>query len=132
MTRQDAVHVLAGSLVLLGVALSLWVNPWWLALSAFVGLNLLQSAFTHFCPAEMIFARLGLRNGAPTPHQAAANGYGFTEHAEGSCIRGATRECVRFRVVRPRAGSRTWCCAWPRCCTTSASRTPAGTSPAAG
>ncbi len=61
MTIEGAVRVLAGSFVLLGALLSWWVSPWWLLLDVFVGLNLIQSVFTGFCPAEMIFRRLGLR-----------------------------------------------------------------------
>ncbi len=61
MTIENAVRSLAGSMVLIGVILSLTVSPWWLLLTAFVGLNLLQSAFTGFCPAEKIFRRCGLK-----------------------------------------------------------------------
>ncbi|MGD0541061.1 MAG: DUF2892 domain-containing protein [Tepidisphaeraceae bacterium] len=64
MTRQSAVHVLAGGLVLLSLALARWVSPWWLLLTVFVGANLLQSGFTGFCPAETIFAKLGFNDGA--------------------------------------------------------------------
>jgi len=39
-----------------------WLPPWWLLLTTFAGLNLFQSAFTGFCPAEMIFRRLGLKD----------------------------------------------------------------------
>jgi hypothetical protein len=60
MTLEGAIRVLAGSFVLLGLVLSQLVSPWWLLLDAFVGLNLIQSAFTGFCPAEMIFRRLGV------------------------------------------------------------------------
>jgi len=60
MTIEDAVRVLAGSLVLVGVVLSRLVSPWWLLLDVFVGLNLVQSAFTGFCPAANIFRRLGI------------------------------------------------------------------------
>ncbi len=60
MTIEGAVRVLAGSFVLVGVVLSRLVSPWWLLLDVFVGLNLIQSAFTRFCPAEMIFRRLGV------------------------------------------------------------------------
>ncbi|HVP61429.1 MAG TPA: DUF2892 domain-containing protein [Myxococcaceae bacterium] len=60
MTIEGAVRVLAGSFVLLGLLLSRLVSPWWLLLDVFVGLNLIQSAFTGFCPAEMIFRRLGV------------------------------------------------------------------------
>jgi len=60
MTIEGAVRVLAGSFVLLGLLLSRLVSPWWLLLDVFVGLNLIQSAFTGFCPAEKIFRRLGI------------------------------------------------------------------------
>jgi hypothetical protein len=60
MTRQNAVHVLAGTIILVGVVLGLWVNQWWYLLAGFVGLNLFQSGFTGFCPAETIFGWLGL------------------------------------------------------------------------
>ncbi len=62
MTLERAVRALAGTIILISLALALWVSPWWLALTAFVGLNLLQSAFTGFCLAEMILARCGLKN----------------------------------------------------------------------
>jgi len=62
MSRQSAVHVLAGCLILASLALSTWVNHWWLLLAIFVGANLLQSGFTGFCPAETIFGRLGLKD----------------------------------------------------------------------
>lgn len=60
MSVENAVRALAGSFVLLSLALALLVSPWALLLAAFVGLNLLQSAFTGFCPAEKIFAALGV------------------------------------------------------------------------
>jgi hypothetical protein len=59
MTIEGKVRVLAGSLVLVGVVLSRLVSPWWVLLDVFVGLNLVQSAFTGVCPAEGIFRRLG-------------------------------------------------------------------------
>jgi hypothetical protein len=62
MSRQQAVQVLAGSLVLISITLAAIVSPWWLLLALFVGLNLAQSGFTGFCPAEKIFARLGLED----------------------------------------------------------------------
>ena len=61
MTVENAVRALAGTMVLISVVLVLWVSRWWLLLTAFVGLNLLQSAFTGFCPPEKIFQRLGLK-----------------------------------------------------------------------
>jgi hypothetical protein len=60
MSRQSAVHVLAGSLVLISLALGFWVSQWWLLLAAFVGANLFQWGFSGFCPAEFIFGKLGL------------------------------------------------------------------------
>jgi hypothetical protein len=60
MSMENAIRVLAGSLVLTSLALAHWVNPHWLWLAVFVGLNLVQSAFTHFCPAEAILRRLGV------------------------------------------------------------------------
>jgi len=50
----------AGFMVLLSLALTWFVHPYWVWLTVFVGVNLLQSAFTGFCPASMVMARLGL------------------------------------------------------------------------
>jgi hypothetical protein len=58
-----AVLTFAGSMVLLSLALAWLVNPYWLLLTAFVGLNLLQASFTGFCPAAIIFRKLGLKTG---------------------------------------------------------------------
>lgn len=63
MNISQAVQAFAGFMVLLSLVLAWLVSPWFLALTAFVGLNLLQSAFTGLCPAAMVFRRLGLRNG---------------------------------------------------------------------
>lgn len=63
MNIDRAVLAFAGIVILASVALSLTVHPWWIALTVFVGLNLLQTAFTGFCPAAMIFKRLGLTSG---------------------------------------------------------------------
>ncbi len=60
MKVENAIRILAGSLVLLSLALSHLVSPWWLLLAAFVGLNLIQSAFTGFCPAETLLRKLGV------------------------------------------------------------------------
>ena len=64
MTIDRFVLAFAGTLVLLGLLLDVLVNPWWLLLAAFVGLNLLQSAFTGFCPLALILKRLGAKPGA--------------------------------------------------------------------
>ena len=63
MNIDRAVFAFAGLMVLVSLALGLLVNPYWFLLTGFVGLNLLQSAFTGFCPAAMIFKRCGLREG---------------------------------------------------------------------
>jgi len=59
MKVDQAVFAFAGVMVLASVALAYFVSPWWLLLTVFVGANLLQSAFTGFCPAAMLFKRLG-------------------------------------------------------------------------
>ena len=63
MTIDRAVLIFAGFIVLLSVTLSLLVSPWWLALTAFAGFNMIQSAFTGFCPAAIVFRKLGLAPG---------------------------------------------------------------------
>jgi hypothetical protein len=65
MSIERAVMAFAGVMVLLSVALTQLVSPWWWLLTAFVGLNLLQSAFTGFCPAAMLMRRLGVGRGQP-------------------------------------------------------------------
>ena len=67
MKLEMRVRVLAGTLILASLALATWVNTWWLLLAVFVGLNLVQSAFTGFCPAEKILARI-FPNSAPAAH----------------------------------------------------------------
>lgn len=57
MTRERMVRLLAGTLVLTGLGLS-FVNKWWLLLTAFVGLNLFQSALTGWCLAEDILRKV--------------------------------------------------------------------------
>ncbi len=51
---------IAGTFVLVSLALGYWVSPYWYLFTAFVGLNLVQSSFTWFCPMEHLFARLGV------------------------------------------------------------------------
>jgi len=63
MTIDRAVLMFAGSMVLISLALGHYVSPYWLLLTAFVGLNLIQSAITGFCPAAMVFRRLGCKAG---------------------------------------------------------------------
>jgi hypothetical protein len=66
MCTEYAVRILAGTFVLTGTILAVLVSPWFLLLTAFVGVNLIQSALTGFCPAEMIFRRLGLKSQCST------------------------------------------------------------------
>lgn len=63
MSVDRAVLALAGSFILISVVLAWLVSPYWLLLTVFVGANLLQSAFTGFCPAATIFRKLGLKGG---------------------------------------------------------------------
>jgi hypothetical protein len=58
-----AVLTFAGIMVLLSAALAWLVSPYWLLLTAFVGLNLIQAAFTGFCPAAIVFRKFGLKAG---------------------------------------------------------------------
>jgi len=61
MTIEEALRLVAGTFLLLSVALAHFVNPNWLWFSVFIGLNLVQSAFTGWCPMMAILRRLGLR-----------------------------------------------------------------------
>jgi Inner membrane protein YgaP-like, transmembrane domain len=63
MNVDRAVLIMAGSMLLLSLALAWLVSPYWLILTLLVGANLLQSAFTGFCPAAIVFRRLGLKDG---------------------------------------------------------------------
>lgn len=63
MTVERAVVGFAGVMVLASLALGTFVSPWWYLLTAFAGLNLLQSAFTGFCLPAIVFSRLGLKSG---------------------------------------------------------------------
>jgi hypothetical protein len=62
MTVERALRLMAGVVVLLSIALAHYVSIYWLLLTAFVGLNLLQSAFTNWCPAMSIFRSIGLKD----------------------------------------------------------------------
>jgi len=61
MTIERGLRLAAGIVVLLSVGLGYFHSQYWLLLSAFAGLNLLQSALTNWCPMVWILARLGLR-----------------------------------------------------------------------
>ena len=63
MTIENGVRVMAGTMILISVALVHFVSPWWLLFTAFIGLNLVQSAFTGICPAAALLRKLGLKAG---------------------------------------------------------------------
>ena len=63
MTLDRAVLAFAGGMILLSVILTLTVSPNFVWFTAFIGVNMLQSAFTGFCPAAMIFRKLGIKTG---------------------------------------------------------------------
>jgi len=60
MTLENAVRIMAGTMVLISLSLAYWVSQSWLLLAVFVGVNLIQSAFTGFCPATIILKKLGV------------------------------------------------------------------------
>ncbi len=60
MSMNQKIRVIAGVFILASLALGVWVSPWWLAFTAFVGLNLIQSAFTNWCLMEDILRATGL------------------------------------------------------------------------
>lgn len=64
MNIDRAVMALGGTMVLASLILGWFVSPYWLLLAAFVGANMLQAAFTGFCPAALIFRALGVKPGA--------------------------------------------------------------------
>jgi hypothetical protein len=63
MNVDKAVLMFAGCVVLLGLVLGYTINPYWYLLTAFAGLNMFQAAITGFCPAAIVFKKLGLRSG---------------------------------------------------------------------
>ena len=63
MTVENSVRILAGLLVMISLVMYYYVSPYWLLLTAFVGLNLFQSAITNFCLAEIILKKLFYSSG---------------------------------------------------------------------
>jgi hypothetical protein len=63
MNLDRSVLAFAGIVVLVSAILSVTVHPWWIALTIFAGLNMLQASVTGFCPAAMIFKKLGVPSG---------------------------------------------------------------------
>ena len=63
MTLDRSVLAFAGVMILLSVALTVWVSPLFVWFTVFIGANLLQSAFTGFCPAASVFKMFGVKPG---------------------------------------------------------------------
>lgn len=63
MTLDRAVLAFAGVMIVTSLLLTHFVSPWFWLFTAFIGLNMLQAAFTGFCPAAMIFRKLGIKPG---------------------------------------------------------------------
>ena len=64
MSIDRAVLAFAGTLILASLALAEFIHPAWLWFTAFIGANMLQAAFTGFCPGAAIFRKLGVKPGA--------------------------------------------------------------------
>ena len=60
MTIEEALRAIAGTFILVSLALGYFVSPWWFLFTAFVGANLLQSSFTKMCPLERALGRFGM------------------------------------------------------------------------
>ncbi len=69
MTIENSIRLLAGCMILMSLILYYLVSPYWLLLTAFVGLNLAQSSVTGLCPAEKIMKRLFFRQTVPVRQQ---------------------------------------------------------------
>lgn len=60
MTINDWIHVLAGSFIMLSLALGYWVHHYWFFFTAFVGANLFQYGFSKFCPLAIVLKKFGV------------------------------------------------------------------------
>ena len=65
MNVERYLRLIAGFFVVLSLALGYWVSPYWFFFTAFVGLNLFQSAFTNWCPMMAILRRAGVKPSLP-------------------------------------------------------------------
>lgn len=61
MKREYIIRIVAGTMVLIGISLAYFVSIGWLLLPAFVGVNLIQSSFTKFCPLEILLDKLKVK-----------------------------------------------------------------------
>ena len=62
MTVERSLRLIAGAFVVVSLALGWWVSPYWLLFTTFVGLNLLQSGFTNWCPMMFLLKKCGLKD----------------------------------------------------------------------
>lgn len=60
MTQNDLFRAIVGTMILISAILAAFVSHWWLLFTAFIGANMLQSAFSHFCPMDMMIAKTKL------------------------------------------------------------------------
>jgi Inner membrane protein YgaP-like, transmembrane domain len=65
MTVEGGLRLMAGAFILISLGLGYWISPYWYLFTAFVGLNLLQSGVTNWCPAMFLLRKLGLRESLP-------------------------------------------------------------------
>ncbi|MBN9078860.1 MAG: sulfurtransferase [Rhizobiales bacterium 65-79] len=63
MTIDKAVLMFAGFMVLVSLALGYWYSPYWFLLTAFAGLNMVQASVSGFCPAALVFKKIGCKSG---------------------------------------------------------------------
>lgn len=64
MTVENGVRIFAGTMILISVALVYFISPWWLLFTAFIGIQLIQSAFTGFCPPSFFLRKFGFKDDA--------------------------------------------------------------------
>ena len=62
MTVERYIRMIGGTFVVLSLALGYWVSPYWFLFTAFVGLNLFQSAFTNWCPMMSVLRKSGVKS----------------------------------------------------------------------
>ena len=73
MTVERYLRLIGGAVVMLSVALGYWVSPYFYFLTAFVGLNLFQSAFTNWCPMMSVLRKAGVKDEGSVPKSSAPN-----------------------------------------------------------
>ena len=69
MSMEQYIRAIAGAFIVISLALGYYVTPWVYLFTAFVGLNLFQSAFTGWCPMEVFLERLGVAEKPPAPER---------------------------------------------------------------